>query len=102
MLEMKNSPMKRGESFLKNQTSMLAGIELPSVLSMTKNANNVSSMLKNIESNEASYIRPLPNSMEPRDFQAIGSMRGTPHQRRLVSLVANTAETDKGLISEID
>ena len=40
--------------------------------------------------------------MEPRDFQAIGSMRGTPHQRRLVSLVANTAETDKGLISEID
>ena len=102
MLEMKNSPMKRGESFLKNQTSMLAGTELPSVLSMTNNANNVSSMLKDIESNEASYIRPLPNSMEPRDFQAIGSMRGTPHQRRLVSLVANTTETDKGLISEID
>ena len=59
-------------------------------------------MIKDIESNEASYIRPLPNSMEPRDFQAIGKARGTPQQRRLVSLVANTTETDTGLISDID
>ena len=100
MLEQRggNLSMKRGESFLKNN-SILAGYELPSNLSKTKDANHTSSLLKDLESNEASFSRGIPNSME-HDFPSMVNGNRTPH-RRVASLPGNPPHT-KNFISEID
>ena len=101
MLEQRggNASMKRGESFLKNN-SILAGYELPSNLSKTKDANHTSSLLKDLESNDASFSRGIPNSMEPHDFPSMVGGNRTPH-RRLASLPGNPPLA-KNFISEID
>ena len=74
MLENRGT-QKRGESFLKN-TAAFRGSEVPSSV---LNQNNLSSLIKDSDSNDASFSRAgMPGTMERRK-QSVG-FSGTPNR----------------------